>query len=168
MRILTFLTLTLAAFASALAQTNMNSQGGNFKGQVRYENNAPASYVKIEIWSDGGPFRTTVSTDDQGRFSVQAPFAVIQYRIEMPGYRVVQGREDISMSGRATEDLTLKAMPGTTPPTAAAGPIDARIAAIPPEAKKEFDVGQKAVTANDFAGAIPHLQKAIDLYPKYA
>lgn len=169
MRILALLILALAAATAALGQTNMNTQGGNFKGQVRYENNAPASYIKVDIWSDAGTWRSTVNTDDQGRFSVQAPFGVIQYKVEMPGYRPAQGREDLSMSHLANEMITLKAQPGTTPPAAAAaGPVDARIAAIPPEAKKEYDAGQKAVTANDFAGAIPHLQKAVDLYPKYA
>jgi Flp pilus assembly protein TadD len=169
MRILNLLLLTLAAAASALGQTNMNTQGGNFKGQVRYETNAPASYIKVEIWSDGGTYRTTVTTDDQGRFSVQAPFGVIQYKVEIPGYHPAQGREDLSMSHLANELLTLKALPGTIPPGASASaPLDPRIAAIPPEAKKEFDAGQKAVGANDFAGAIPHLQKAAQLYPKYA
>jgi Flp pilus assembly protein TadD len=170
MRIPTLLILALAAVCCALGQTNMNTQGGNFKGQVRYENNAPASYIKVDIWSDAGTYRTTVTTDDQGRFSVQAPFGVIQYKVEIPGYRPAQGREDLSMAHLANEMITLKALPGTTPPgaTAAAAPVDARIAAIPPEAKKEYDAGQKAVTANDFAGAIPHLQKAVDLYPKYA
>ena len=165
------LMIFVALIASAAAQMNTNSAGGNFKGQVRYENNAPAKYIRVEIWSDGGNFRTTVSTDDMGRFAVQAPFGVIQFRIEIPGYRPAYGRDDISMSGRADELITLKALPGTKLPAAeaaSAATIDARIAAVTPEAKKEFDAGQKAVNANDFAGAIPHLQKAVELYPKYA
>ena len=150
------------------AQMNTNTQGGNYKGMVRYENNAPASYIKIEIWSDGGTFRTIVNTDDQGRFAVSAPFSVIQYKVEIPGYRPAYGRDDLSTSGRANELITLKALPGTVPPGSPAAPFDERIAAIPAEAKKEFDAGQKAVNANDFAGAIPHLQKAVTIYPSYA
>jgi len=153
------------------AQMNTNTQGGNFKGEVRYENNAPAAYVKVDIWSDAGVFRSTVTTDDRGRFQMQTPFGVIQYKVELPGYRPAFGRDDLSMSHTANELITLKALPGTTPPGATAqsnGPVDARIAAIPAEARKEFDAGQKAVNANDFAGAIPHLQKAVELYPKYS
>src|SRR3954467_2893452 len=132
------------------AQMNTNTQGGNYKGIVRYENNAPASYIKIEIWSDGGTFRTTVNTDDQGHFAVAAPFGVIQYKIEIPGYRPAYGRDDLSTSGRADQLITLKALPGTTPPTAGpAATIDARVAAIPPDAKKEYDAGQKAINGND-------------------
>jgi Flp pilus assembly protein TadD len=154
---------------AAVAQAQNSVQGGNFKGQVRYENNAPASYIRVELWSDGGTFRTTVNTDDTGRFAVQAPMGVIQFKIDIPGYRPVYGRDDLSMSGRADELLTLKAIPGTTPPAPALpATVDARIAAIPPDAKKEFDAGQKAVSANDFAGATPHLQKAVELYPNYA
>ena len=48
------------------------------------------------------------------------------------------------------------------------GHIDARIVAIPREASKEFETGHEAVKNNDFEGAIPHLQKAISLYPRYA
>src|SRR5947207_2737896 len=140
----------LAMAVLAVAQSNTNVQGGNFKGQVRYDNNTPASHVKVEIWSDGGTFRTTVNTDETGRFQVQAPFAVIQFKIEIPGYRPVYGRDDLSMSGRADEMLTLKALPGTTPPAAALpATIDARVAAITPDAKKEFDAGEKAMGSND-------------------
>src|SRR4051794_22144269 len=88
---------------TVIAQAQNSVQGGNFKGQVRYENNSPASYIRVELWSDGGTFRTIVTTDDQGRFAVQAPFGVIQYKVEIPGYRPINGRDDISMSGRANE-----------------------------------------------------------------
>jgi len=63
-----------------------------------------------------GHFRTNVITDDMGKFAVQAPFGVIQFKVDIPGYRPVQGRDDLSMSGRAEEMLTLRALPGTTPP----------------------------------------------------
>jgi len=161
--------LFVVAALSAFAQTNMNSQGGNFKGQVRYENNTPASYVKVEIWTDGGTYRTTVNTDDMGHFAVQAPFAVIQYKIEIPGFKTAYGREDISTSGRAQEDITLKAMPGTNIPGAAPpAALDARLAAIPENAKKQFDAGQEALSSNALASAAQHFQQAAALYPNYA
>ena len=168
MRIFPRLVIALLLTASAAAQMNTNTQGGNFKGQVRYDNNTAASYIRVEIWSDGGTFRTTVNTDDQGRFAVQAPLGVIQYRIEIPGYHVVQGREDISMSGRADELLTLKPIAGAAPAPKAGATLDARVAAITPEAKKEFEAGQQAMGANDIPGAAQHFQKAITLYPNYA
>jgi Flp pilus assembly protein TadD len=71
----------------------------------------------------------------------------------------------------ALENITLKAVPGTKVP-GGDGPttstVDARVAAIPPESKREFETGQKKVNNNDFTAAIPHFEKAISLYPKYA
>jgi Flp pilus assembly protein TadD len=147
--------------------------GTSFQGQVRYENNAPAQYVMVELWTDGETsWRSFAVTDRTGKFHVGAPCMVIQYKIEIPGFRPISGQVDMSINPcRALELMTLRAMPGTAIPGSDAphtSIVDARVAAIPAEAKKEFDAGQKAVNANDFAGAIPHLQQAIILYPRYA
>jgi len=161
--------LVCALVTTALGQNS--NQDGNFKGQIRYEDNSPASYLRVELLSDGGMYRTYVNTDDRGRFAIQAPKAVIQYRIDMPGYRVLQGREDISTSGRADLLLTLRRIPGSSPQTAAAGlspTTSARVLAITPDAKKEFEAGQQAMNASDLPAAAQHFQKAITLYPNYA
>jgi tetratricopeptide (TPR) repeat protein len=161
-----------AALAQAQSGSDIES-GTNFQGQVRYENNAPAQFVQVELWTDGeSSWRTFATTDRAGRFHTGAPCMVIQYKIEAPGYRPVWGRVDMSVQPcRAHELMTLK---GTQPPTIpgsgapASGVIDERVAAIPVEARHEFEAGQKAVNGDDFAGAIPRLQKAISLYPRYA
>jgi Flp pilus assembly protein TadD len=96
---------------------------------------------------------------------------VIKYKIEATGFRPVSGQVDMSIQPcRALEVMTLRALPGTTIPgnESHSKTLDARVAGIPPEASKEFDLGQRAVKTNDFAEAIPHLQKAIALYPRYA
>jgi Flp pilus assembly protein TadD len=162
--------------AAVLAQAQSGSDvesGTSFQGQVRYENDAPAQFVQVELWSDGETsWRTFAITDRAGKFHTGAPCMVVKYKIEAAGFRPVSGQVDMSMPPcRALEMMTLKAMPGTTIPgseTPHSSMIDARVAAIPPEARKEFDAGQKAVHGNDFAGAIPHLQNAISLYPRYA
>ena len=162
--------------AAALAQGQSGSDvesGTSFQGQVRYENNTPAQFIQVELWTDGeSSWRTFATTDRSGKFHTGAPCMVIQYKIEVPGFRPVYGRVDMSIRPcRALEAVTLKAMPGTTIPGIEGPPsstIDARVAAIPAEASKEFDAGQKAVNGNDFAAAIPHLQKAISVYPRYA
>jgi len=97
---------------------------------------------------------------------------VIQYKVEVLGYRPVWGRVDMSMQPcRGLENITLKALPVTTIPGSESphsSVVDARIAAVPPEASKEFEDGRKAINQNNYADAIPRLQKAISLYPKYA
>jgi Flp pilus assembly protein TadD len=143
--------------------------GTNFQGEVRYQNNLPAQFVQVELWTDGeSTWRTITTTDRMGRFRVGAPCMVVQYKIDAPGYRLVWGRVDMSLQPcRTSQWITLDpkaTASGSTKP----GVLDGRIAAIPPEAKTEFDAGQTAINADDFTGAIPHLQKAIELYPRYA
>jgi Flp pilus assembly protein TadD len=154
----------------AQLQSESGMEGTNFQGVVRYENNTPAQFVQVQLWTDGeSSWRTTTITDRMGKFGVGVPCMVIQYKIEAPGYRPVSGRVDVSMNPcRTLEWITLKAKSNKVPEAPATGVVDARIAAIPAEAKTEFDIGQRAVNGNDFSGAIPHLQKATELYPKYA
>jgi Flp pilus assembly protein TadD len=167
------LVVLMAAFlAQAQSGSDMES-GVSFRGQVRYENNTPAQFIPVELWTDGeSTWRTFATTDREGKFHTGAPCMIIQYKIEIPGFRPVWGRVDMSLNPcRALENITLRAMPGTTIPGSEAphsSVIDARVAAIPADAKKEFDAGHRAVKGNNFAGAIPHLQKAVSLYPRYA
>ncbi len=155
--------------AQAQSGSDMES-GTNFQGQIRYENNAPAQFVQVELWTDGeSSWRTFARTDRSGKFHTGAPCMVIQYKIDAPGFRPVWGRVDMSMKPcRVLEMITLQAARETSSSVPPAGVIDGRIAAIPAEARQEFEAGQKALQGDDFAGAIPHLQKAISLYPRYA
>jgi|ERR1051326_6811147 TolA-binding protein len=172
---------TLLLFVAAVLSYGQSDSGAedgvNFRGVVRYQNNTPAAFVQVELWTDGETtWRTFAMTDRQGKFHTGAPCMVVKYRVRTPGYRQVEGQVDISIQPcRALESITLRALPGTTvpgsgpPPTVTApGNIDARIAGIPADAKKEFDEGQRAINGNDFSGSIPHLQKAITIYPRYA
>ena len=167
------LLVILMATLSARAQAGSDVESGtSFQGVVRYENDAPAQFVQVELWTDGeSSWRTFATTDRAGKFHTGAPCMVIQYKVEMVGYRPVWGRVDMSMQPcRGFENITLKALPGTTIPGSESHSktLDARIAGIPPEASKEFEIGQSAVKNNNFADAIPHLQQAIVLYPRYA
>jgi Flp pilus assembly protein TadD len=158
----------------AFAQSDSGAESGvNFLGDVRYESNLPVQFVQVELWTDGETsWRTITTTDRFGKFHVGAPCMVVQYKIETPGYRPVWGRVDMSLPPcHVREWITLQPKEGTKPQlgdTPATGVIDGRIAAIPPEAKTEFEAGQTAINADDYARAAPHLEKAIALYPRYA
>jgi Flp pilus assembly protein TadD len=165
------LTFSIAPVLAQLQSDSGNESGANFQGVVRYDNNVPAPFVQVELWTDGeSSWRTITTTDRMGKFRAGVPCMVIQYKIETPGYRPVWGRVDVSVNPcRALEWITLKKAKSNSPPEGpATGVVDARIAAIPAEAKTEFDLGQGAINGDDFSGAIPHLQKAIEIYPKYA
>ena len=165
-----FAVAMLAVFVQGQSESGVDA-GNNFLGRVRFENNVPAQFVQVELWTDGeASWRTITRTDRTGKFQAGAPCMVIQYKIEAPGYSPVWGRVDMSVKPcRASEWVTLKQIQkdgaGGAP---ASGVVDSRIAAIPPEGKAEFEEGQRLINGNDFAAATPHLQKAIDLYPKYA
>ena len=164
------LALSVSPVLAQLQSDSGNESGTNFQGVVRYENDAPAQFVQVELWTDGeSSWRTITTTDRMGKFHAGVPCMVIQYKVEAPGYRPAWGRVDVSMNPcRTLEWITLKAKNSNMQIVPATGVIDGRIAAIPPEARAEFDVGRAAINDNDFSGAIPHLQKAIELYPKYA
>jgi len=102
-----------------------------------------------------------------GKFQTSAPCMVIQFKVNDAGYRPIYGRTDISMKPcRAFESLTLVSTENRE--KTAPGVVDARIAAIPDEARQEYNAGQAAIGTNSFADAIPHLEKAISLYARYA
>ena len=164
------LAFSVAPVLAQLQSDSGNESGTNFQGLVRYENDAPAQFVQVELWTDGeSSWRTITKTDRMGKFHAGVPCMIIQYKVEAPGYNPVWGRVDVSLNPcRALEWITLRAKTSGTREIPAAGTVDARIAAIPIEAKTEFDTGQGAINGNDFSGAIPHLQKAIQIYPKYA
>ena len=158
--------------ASAQSESGVDA-GSNFTGMVRYENNAPAQFVQVELWTDGeASWRTLTSTDRMGKFQAGAPCMVIQYKINAAGYRPIYGRVDMSIKPcRVLEWVTLKVDPKSAADkqqVPASGVIDSRIASIPPEAKVEFEAGQLNVNSNNYSDAIPHLEKAISLYPRYA
>src|SRR5438270_1052341 len=147
------------AIAAAASPTHVS-------GRVSYPNGAPAQVVRVQLWSDMISFRTETTTDKQGKYEFAGiPNSTYHLLIDLVGYQPYTSTVDISMSGMAYEDVVLKPKPGTNPSDAsapAAGSIlNARIAAITPEAKKEFDAGQQAMGSNDLAGSTQHFQKAI-------
>src|ERR1700751_112502 len=162
----------LSLLACAQSESGADD-GSNFTGVVRYENNAPAQFVQVELWTDGeASWRTITNTDRMGKFHAGTPCMVIQYKIDAAGYRSIYGRVDMSVKpSRVLEWVTLKVDPKSAAQkkeVPAAGVIDSRIAGIPAEAKVEFEAGQLNINSNDYSGAIPHLDKAISLYPRYA
>src|SRR5262249_1896984 len=128
---LTLIVLIATVLAQAQDSGDVES-GTSFQGRIWYENNAPAQFVKVELWTDGETsWRTFATSDRMGRFRAGAPCMVIQYKIDVPGFRPVWGRVDMSMKPCHTfENITLTTAPGATVPGAEGPPsstINARI-----------------------------------------
>jgi Flp pilus assembly protein TadD len=146
---------------------------GHIRGQVRMDNGKLVDRAVVLLRSDMVAYQTEVFTDAQGRFEFDGlPLTTFVVTIEFPGYYTYVSHIDISMSKMAYEDITLRRDRSkdepVLPPEGAAGKVDARLAAISPEALQEFSQGRQRMDANDARGAIAHFQRATELYPRYA
>ena len=149
------------------------SWAGFIRGVVRYDNQRPADHVILRLRSDIVDYQDETQTDDQGRFNFDGvPLSTFHLTIEGQGFRTYESHIDISMSKMAYEMITLRLDKdpdaNAVPPEGPKGELNARIAQIPPEARKEFEAGKKALAARDVPATLKHFQKAIELYPSYA
>ncbi len=170
----------MSAFARALAlywllaATSLQSWAGFIRGVVQYDDGRPADHVILRLRSDlVTAYQAETSTDIQGKFDFDGlPNSTFRLTIEGQGFRTYDSFIDISVSKMAYEMITLRldrdpdAKP--VPPEGPKGAVNARIAKIPPDARKEFDLGKARMQAQDGPSSLPHFQKAIDLYPNYA
>jgi tetratricopeptide (TPR) repeat protein len=140
---------------------------------VKYANGQPADHVIIRLRSDVIAFQTETSTDPQGKFNFDGlPLTTFHLTIEGQGFRPYSNNLDISTSKMAYEQITLQPdrEPGATPlpPEGPGGLVDARVAQIPPQARKEFEAGERFVKEKkDLEGAVKHFRKATQLYESY-
>ena len=143
------------------------------RGVIQFTNHQPADHVIVRLRSDMYAYQTETQTDIQGKFTFDGlPLTTFHLTIEGQGFRPYSSLIDISMSKMSYELITLqldkepeaKAVPAEGP----AGSLNARIAQIPPQARKEFDAGKQRMQVHDDAGSAQHFQRAIELYPQYA
>jgi tetratricopeptide (TPR) repeat protein len=157
-----------------LVSASVTSWAQNFiRGLVRLDNGQAADHVIVRLRSDKIAFQGETQTDTQGKFVFDGLYpSTYHLIIEGQGFRPYSSDVDISMSKMAYEQITLqldkepeaRAVPAEGP----AASLNARIARIPPEARKEFDAGRRRMKAQDDVGSAQHFQKAIALYPQYA
>jgi Flp pilus assembly protein TadD len=146
---------------------------GYINGQVFLRDGQPAPFIEVRLDGFTTGVNTSVITDPAGRFQFGGLIAGKMYTltIDLHDYQPVRRSIDLSMT-HDYESVTLQPKPSDkareVPPEGPTATIDARIAQITPEAKSEFQVGQKALEAKDGPGAIAHFQKAIELFPNYA
>jgi tetratricopeptide (TPR) repeat protein len=166
-RILRLFVLSLLVSTSATALWAQNF----IKGTVRLENGEPAKYVVVRLRCERIVYIDERKTDDTGKFTFDGLVpSTYHLSIEGQGFRPYYSDLDITVSKMAIEQITLRpdksAKNGAE--SAPSGSVNARIAQIPPKARKEFEAGQKTMQAGDVAGSMQHFQKAIELYPQYA
>ena len=159
--------------AASLFFLTTTAWAGQIHGQVRLDTGQVVDRAIIRLRSDMIAFQTETQTDTQGKFSFDGlPLTTFNLTIEFPGYRAYNSHIDISMSKMSYEAITLQKDHSKdskeVPPEGPRGTVDARLAQMPPEAKAELDQGMKRSAAHDFAGALEHYKKAIELFPSFA
>ncbi len=163
--------VSLSTFVQGQIRSGGSKLAGFIRGQIRYEDGRLADHIVVRLRSDAVSFQTEMTSDPQGKFDFEGLGPTTYHlTIEGQGVRPYESVLDISMSGMAYEQITLKFAKdrpiAAVPPE---GPNATVGADIPAAARKEFDEGQKAINdKKDADSATKHYRKAIQLYGKYS
>ena len=162
---ITFRSLTLVA---VLAFAAYPALAQDIQGVVRYaEGNDPVFNVPVQCRGFGCTGYTY--TDRNGkfrfRFDVTGNYTI---SVEVPGYKP-EVREVALVDKQSSEYIFFKLRrdpnaTGEAAPPAKPAVIDPK---VPAPARKEYEDGLKEVEAGQASKAIPHLEKAISLYPDF-
>jgi tetratricopeptide (TPR) repeat protein len=98
-----------------------------------------------------------------GQSTFQSPIADCELRADLSGYASTSIRLDTSMANSNVGIIMLH-----TRGKKAEGMISVASLEVPSKARKEFEKGSEQLEKGDLAAAEKSLQKAIDMYPKFA
>src|SRR6266446_5500171 len=123
--------------------------------------------VMVEATDSG--YAGQAETDTSGKFELQGlPAASYVVRVRFPGYYEMSQGANLTVNPSTYLSFELHPRPSNAPPAVAPEGPDARMAAVPEKARKEFaaarDLWQKGA---DPQRCIDHLNKAIKSYPKF-
>jgi tetratricopeptide (TPR) repeat protein len=141
------------------------------RGVVRFEDGRYADHVVVRLRSDKIAFQTEMTTDPAGKFNFDGlDPSTYHLTIEGQGFHPYESVIDITVSKMSYEQITLRLARDpnakSVPPEGPGGSASAD--PVPPEARKEFDAGQKQLNEKqDVEGSIKHYRKAIQLYDKF-
>lgn len=159
-----------AAF-SALAQIGAHSMTEpiEIRGQVRFAvGGRPAERVNVRLESISGGFVGDERTDSLGKFRF-AGLQPIQYlvSIRLPGFKEIQREVNLVMI--PSDYIQLGLVPDD-PVSSGASVYSPKLldANVPTEARKEFEKADAALANKKPDEGISHLEKAIQIYPRFA
>ena len=143
------------------------------QGEVKYADNQPAFNIPVECAGTNCSGRQY--TDRRGRFrwvfgggagGISGGTGQYTITVSVPGYRT-EIRSVTLLDVHQSEYMFIKLRPDPNVTGTGAGPASVVSADAPPPARTEFEAGSKAVGEGKVEDAIPHLEKAVTLYPKY-
>jgi type IV pilus assembly protein PilF len=111
-------------------------------------------------------------TDSGGKCHFVPPaHAIYLIRIKAAGYLPATQRVDLQNSQTGMAFLVLRPDPAQAPPepreTAREASVSAFDLSVPDPARKEYDLGQRAIENHDLDGGIAHLRRAIELHNQF-
>jgi Flp pilus assembly protein TadD len=167
--VLYFMVLQTSGWAQK-RQSNPEFAHAQIQVQVRLSSGSLAPRgVMMTLEQEGGGIVGQVQADDMGRATFHPPLAgTYVVTAKLPGFDEVTQRVDLNTSPTAYVVMTLRARSGLGPAVAPEGPA-AGIAAVPPNAMKEFEQAQTLLEEKkDIGSGVRHLQKAIELYKPFS
>jgi len=157
------------------AQKNAPAFRSSISGSVRdAATHRPLERVVVMVESEDSGYSGQAQTASSGKFGLQGiPASVYVVRVRLPGYEESSQRVDLTVPSSNYLSFELRPKPDhTSPAIAPEGPgarINARLAAVPEKARKEFTKAHKIwEEGKDPQSSIAHLKKAITIYPRFA
>jgi predicted Zn-dependent protease len=130
----------------------------------------PGQRLMVELYLDGMRMDMTFS-DLEGNFKFERQPANRRYEIRIqvgPDMEFVE-EIDFNIGFPVTVHIRPTQIRSTRPDSKAAGTIISLASLnVPKNARKEFDKGKSLSDKKKYQESLPHLQKAVELYPKYA
>lgn len=163
-------TLSALAFCSLLSAqippTQTPAMSLDIHGQVRLaDGGAPAQnvLVKLESYNSGGPLVEVTDRSGKFRFSGLSPAQYI-VKVRQSGYADTEQHVDLQTASSGYVLLQLVRATDSRSQRVSNGVIDA---SIPSPAREEFDKAIALLTKNRIADSVVHLQRAIDISPRF-
>jgi tetratricopeptide (TPR) repeat protein len=134
----------------------------------------PLERVIVVVEAETSGYAGQAQTDTSGNFNLQGLGQdIYEVRVRFPGYEEMSQRVDLTVPSSNYLNFELRPKPGTAAPAVAPeGPdarLDARLAAVPDKARKEFAKARELwQQGKDPQETVDHLQKAIKVYPDFA
>jgi len=152
--------ILILATSPALAQ--------QIQGQVRYTPSGQAA-IGVLVRCDGTGGVSEQLTDRNGRFYFRVSPGHYSVTVRTPGFREEQQSRDL-IDTQQSEYLFFTLRPEASTSTTPGAKPSAMDANVPAAAQKEFEKAEAALTSDKkekLQEGIGHLEKAIDIYPKF-
>jgi Flp pilus assembly protein TadD len=132
---------------------------------------APSTRLEVDLYRDGQRIDYTM-TDSEGNFQFQVSFNERRYEIRIPLGPESEYREDVDFlpGAAALIHINNQAKIRARPAANASGgtTVSLLTLAAPKKAVEELEKARAAARDSKFDEAMPHVDKAIELYPKFA